>query len=335
MASPLHQLPESPSVTALIPNWNGEDFIVRCVSSALHAARECRQANGTVIEILVVDDASTDRSVEILKRECPGARLIVRSENGGFATAVNQSAMEARGSLLVLLNSDMAVRPDFFIHLLAPMGEPDVFAVTAKTVNWSSGEPNHVNMTARLMGGQVRLEFSDPPEQCETLFLQGGAAVVRRDVFNQVGGFAPLYHPGYWEDYDLSLRAVKAGWRIVYEPKAIAHHLGKASLTTRLGNVGVRRTVERNRLLFSWQCFDSGGTVWLHCLGLPLWVAKEIWRGDGASRLRAFVSALRLLPQVVRHRRLSPPPQAVSDVDAIRRTAPPRGVDVRFVPNEI
>jgi GT2 family glycosyltransferase len=320
------------AVTVVIPNWNGEEFIVRCVSSALVAAREHRAATGETVEILVVDDHSTDRSVELLRRDCPSARLIRRESNGGFADSVNLGAQAAHGEVLVLLNSDMALAPEFLTRLLAPLADPGVFAVTAKTVNWTDGEPNHLNMTARLVRGQITLEYSDPPEACDTLFLQGGAAAVRRDIFLAAGRFSSLYHPGYWEDYDLSLRAIRAGWRIVYEPRALARHLGKASLTARHGSVALRRLTQRNRLLFSWSLMSDAR--WRHWLGLPGWVAREIRRG-GATRLRALFAALRMMPAVIRHRRRCPPPRALGDSEALQRTRPhPKLVQIHTVPGE-
>jgi GT2 family glycosyltransferase len=321
------------AATVPIPNWNGEAFLVRCVSAALLAVRGHRIATGQQVEVLVVDDASTDRSVEILRRDCPRARVIQRSENGGFAEAVNDGAREARGDTLILLNSDMAVRPDFITAILAPLADPHVFAVTAKTVDWANGDPDHLNMTARLERGQFTLDYSDPPEACDTLLLIGGASALRCESFLAAGGFSPLYHPGYWEDYDLACRAVKAGWRIVYEPRALAHHLGKASLTARHGDLALRPLVERNRLLFTWSLLTDPAARLRHLLGLPGWIARPIWRGEGLYRLRAFASALRCLPALIRHRRTFPPPCALTDRQALARTRPPEGIPVSTVPD--
>ncbi len=323
----------TPSATVLIPNWNGEAFIIRGVSAALLAAREHRRHTGERIEVIVADDASTDRSLDLLRRDCPGVRLIARTVNGGFAATANEGAAQARGAALILLNSDMVVRPDTFTHLLAPLRDPRVFAATARTVDWASGEPNHLNMTARLVRGQITLEHSDPAAACDTLFLQGGAAAVRRDIFLAAGGFSALYRPGYWEDYDLSLRAVKAGWRIVYEPRALAHHLGKASLTARHGDGALRRLVERNRLIFTWSLLTDTGARWRHWGGLPGWIAGEIRRG-GATRLRAFRAALRRFPELLRHRRRFPSPRARGDREALDVTRPPADVAVHIVPGE-
>jgi GT2 family glycosyltransferase len=334
-SQPINQSTSPPSASVVIPNWNGEAFLLRCVSSALQAVREHRRATGQGAEVLVVDDASTDRSVELVQRDCPGARLVRRAVNGGFAEAVNEGAREARGEILVLLNSDMAVRPDFLTRLLAPLADPAVFAVSAKTLEWSGGTPNHLNMTARLERGQITLEYSDPPERCDTLFLNGGAAALRREVFLAAGGFPALYRPGYWEDYDLSLRAVKAGWRIVFEPRALAHHLGKASLTARLGDDALRRVIDRNRLLFTWALLTDSAAWWRHWIGLPGWVARQMRRGDGASRLRAFLAALRRLPEVMALRRRIPSPRAVSDEEALSSTRPPQSASVQTVPGEL
>lgn len=320
--------------TILIPNWNGEAFIVPCVSSALQAAREHRRITGEEIEVLVVDDASTDRSVERLRRDCPAARLLQRECNGGFAEAVNEGAQAARGELLVLLNSDMAVQPGWLAPLLAPLTEANVFAVTAKTVDWAAGTPNHLNMTARFERGQFVLEYSSPPQACRTLFFQGGCAALRREVFLAAGGFPSLYYPGYWEDYDLSLRAIKAGWRIVYEPRAVAHHLGKASLSARYGDASIRLLSERNRLLFTWTNLSGAGPRMRHWLGLPGGIARDIARGGGAVRLRAFLAAARRWREVAARRRTAPCPARLTDAEACERTRPPEGVPVTTVPGE-
>jgi GT2 family glycosyltransferase len=323
----------APSVSIVIPNWNGEAFLVRCVSAAMQAVRQHRRETGEETEIIVVDDASTDRSVEMLRRDCPSVRVIQRNVNGGFAEAVNHGAREARGAALVLLNSDMAVRPEFLTALLAPLADPQVFGVTAKTLGWSTGEPDHLNMTARLARGQIVLEYSDPAEACDTLLLLGGAAAVRRELFLQAGGFSPLFQPGYWEDYDLALRAVKAGWRVVFEPRALAHHLGKASLRERHTDAAIKRLHERNRLLTTWSTLT--GARWRHWIGLPGWVARPLWRGDGAARLRAFGAALRRFPDAIRRRRAFPPPCLRSDAQALAATRPPQGTVVRTVPGEL
>ena len=127
---------------------------------------------------------------------------------------------------------------------------------------------------------------------------------------------------------------MKAGWRIVYEPRAVAHHLGKASLTARHGSHEVARLAERNRLLFTWSSLGGVGALWKHALGLPLWIAREIRCGGGATRLRAFAGALRRIPMAIRHRRKVPPPSALSDAEVPRRTQPPPGVERHTVPGE-
>ncbi|MFH0794698.1 MAG: glycosyltransferase, partial [bacterium] len=120
------------------------------------------------------------------------------------------------------------------------------------TVGWSGEEPNQLNMTAVFRRGEFHLRYSDPDSPALTLFAQGGSAMFRRDRFLALGGFCELFHPGYWEDFDLCYWAAKRGWRVIYNPQAVALHFGKASLMKLLGPDGIASLDERTPLLFTW-----------------------------------------------------------------------------------
>ena len=91
------------------------------------------------------------------------------------------------------------------------------------------------------------------------MFLQGGACALQRDRFLELGGFDPIFAPGYWEDYDLSFRALARGWRILYDPAARALHVGRASFAARYGDDGVRQLTRRNEFLFAWLNLEGRG----------------------------------------------------------------------------
>lgn len=284
----------------VIANWNGEPFIERCISSALLSARQV----GRPFEVVVVDDASTDASVAIIERRFPQVRLLARQPNRGFAATANEGVEKARGRYVVLLNNDVAVRSDFCPTILRHFDRADdrLFAVTAKTVEWDGRRPNYVKMDAVWQRGYLAPVWDDPAEAQPTHFLQAGACAFERRRFLELGGFDEIFSPGYWEDFDLSWRALAHGWYNIYEPASPVFHFGKASFRSRFGDELVRQINARNHLLFMWLNLADPRLLASHCLWLPVRIAGEIATGD-VSTARAFVKALGRIGRVARRRR--------------------------------
>ena len=293
-----------PSFSIVVPNWNGEAFAGRCISSLLMAARATRLP----FEFIVVDDASTDGAPDTISRTFPGVTLLRNDRNLGFGPTVMRGMREARAPLAILANNDLAAKEDFIARLIAPF-EADaaktLFGVSARTVNWTDGAPNHLNMTAHFRRGLVELDFEDSQEMAPTLFLQGGACCVRREAFLEMGGFAEIFRPGYWEDYDLSYQAAKRGWRLLYEPAALAFHLGKGSLMKVLGREGIHTVSARNYFYFTWLNLTDSRMMLEHFLYLPLHIASELYSpGKPLRLLRGFLKALPGFFRVLGLRRL-------------------------------
>jgi GT2 family glycosyltransferase len=200
----------------------------------------------------VVDDASSDGSPDLVRERFPRVRLLRNRRNVGFARSINWGVAASSGRYLVLCNNDLLVREEFVGELLAPFdgGKERLFATSAKTVGWYDGKPNQLCMGAQWRGGRVTPAWHDPKGNHACLFVQAGAAAYRRDLWESLGGLSTLYEPGYWEDYDLSWRAAKAGMTSLYVPSAFALHVGGGSMTKRYGAELVRRMKARNHLLF-------------------------------------------------------------------------------------
>ena len=211
----------APRITVVIPTWNKCDLVVACLESL-----EEQIYRG--FEVIVVDDGSTDGTADTMAKRFPGAKLIRLDRNRGFCVAVNAGIRAAETEFVFLLNNDLILRGDFFSRLDAArrrVEEPSLFAIGAKTLRLSDGRPNHIGMHARWKGGMIVQEAFDAEVLAPTDFFQAGACLFRRDHFGELGGFLPLFYPGYWEDYDLAYRALKRGWKNYYEPRAVADHV--------------------------------------------------------------------------------------------------------------
>jgi len=176
---------ERPEISIVVANWNGEAFLREGLASLFISA----DAAGIAFELIVVDDASRDGSVDLIRESFPRTRLVIHSSNIGFARTTNRGALDARGRVLVTVNNDVTVPADFLRTLTAPFFEERIkqdaatplFAVGAKTVDREAGNPNHLCMDAVWRREAIGKAYSDPPDRRETTFIQAGAAAYDRE----------------------------------------------------------------------------------------------------------------------------------------------------------
>lgn len=227
-----------PRLSAVVVSYNTRDDLLRCLSSL-------REHAGVPCEITVVDNASADGSAEAVRGAFPDAQLIENPVNLGFARACNQGLRASSSPFVLLLNSDAQVLGGAVALLLGILEErPDVGLVGPRTrsadgaIQVSFG-PDLTPMAEwgqrRLVRG-VRRREPRALERVEALaarehepdWLSGSCLLARRQALEAVGGFDEGFFL-YEEDVDLCVRVRKAGWRILFTPRAeIVHHLGRS-----------------------------------------------------------------------------------------------------------
>ncbi|MBI1785362.1 glycosyltransferase [Candidatus Sumerlaeota bacterium] len=284
----------------IIANWNGGEFVERCLGSVLTSLRHA----GNTMRVLVVDDASADDSPDRIARLFPSVELLRLKANVGFGEAVNTAMKALDTPWVFLLNNDLLLAPDFLQRLVEArvrLADNSLFCIGAQTLTWDSLQPNHAGMNARWAKGRI-IQCPFRTEECSASdFVQGGACLYDREKFLSLGGFCSLYHPGYWEDYDLAYQALRRGWNNYYEPRAKAYHWGKKSMRSLLGEYRLALTIKRNHLLFVWVNLSDFGLLCRHLMGLAELVARG--PGDVVSWHRALWAALGRLPAALRERR--------------------------------
>jgi GT2 family glycosyltransferase len=284
-----------PIVSIIIPNWNGRAFLARCLAGTLQSAQE----SGLEYECIVVDDASTDGSADIVTRDFTAVQLIRQQVNAGFGPTMNRGAREARGSILICLNNDLVPKPALIRELVQPLVHNEhLFGVTGKTIDWQDGRPNHVNMAAHWTNGELKLQHSNSSAAGPTMFLQGGCCSFRRKQFLEFGGFNDLYAPGYWEDYDISYVALKAGLKNLYNPLALAYHFGGGSMSRALGQDRLSSIRLRNAHLFTLLNITDQSMLRSYLNRLPSSVAFSN-RPRLIARWNALLACSSKLPEVV------------------------------------
>jgi GT2 family glycosyltransferase len=216
---------ERPRVTAVVVNLNQRDLLRDCLASLDHALRAIHGAS----EVIVVDNASTDGSAEMVGVEFPRATLKVLDHNIGFAGGVNVGIRSSTGEWIFCVNNDATVAPDSVVELLR-VAESDerigsvaalmVFADRPDVINSAGIEIDRLGIaTDRLLGEPVGASESEPIEVFGT---SAGAALYRRAMLDEVPFDETFF--AYYEDVDLAWRARMRDWRCMYAPRAVVHH---------------------------------------------------------------------------------------------------------------
>jgi GT2 family glycosyltransferase len=232
----------SPRVTVVIPNWNGERFLKTCL-------RALRKQSFRDFETMIVDNGSTDGSLDLSTRDFPEVRTIALSENRGFTVAVNRGIRASGAGLVALLNNDTEADPDWLAALVrAADSHPEAGLFASRLVDFRDrGVLDGAGDALRLSGLPYRLGHGerDRGQFDRPAYVFGAcaaAALYRRGMLDEVGLFDEDFE-SYCEDGDLSFRAQLAGYRCRYVPDSVVYHMGSASsggkrsaLATRLGS---------------------------------------------------------------------------------------------------
>jgi len=268
----------------VIPNWNGEKLLRKNLPAVLKTGAD---------EVIVVDDGSTDGSKryisELTRLRINGLKIraIFNKKNLGFAASVNKGVRAAKGKIVVLLNNDVVPEKNFLKPLEENFEDSKVFAV-------SLGEPQWSWTKGKWARGFIEHEPGEKTKKPHISFwASGGSGAFRKDVWEKLGGMDELFYPFYWEDVDLSYRAWKRGYKIIWDPRAVVYHKHEGTIS-RFSKKYVSLIAERNRLLFIWKNITSPKMILEH----KFWLIKKLLTNLGYWR--PFLMALLKFPFVLK-----------------------------------
>ena len=291
-----------PEVSVVVVSWNTRELLRRCLESMVDEADTGR------IEVIVVDNASSDGSADLVHEAFPWAELLALEDNIGFGPAVNAGAARARGRWLAIANADIALRRGSLDDLLLA-GERDPAAgALAPRLVLPDGTTQHSVFTFPTLGFVALLNLgvgAAIPALAERLLMVGAwdperprrvpwaiAAflVVRRDAWESIGGFDERQWM-YAEDLDLGWRLARAGYRTRYVPTAPVDHHSAASTSQAWGD---NRTARWQRSTYAWMLRRRG---WL-----PTRAVAAINVAGSGARWVLFGALARIAPARWAHR---------------------------------
>lgn len=291
-------------INVIIPNYNVSNIIIKNLSSVIESLENYPES-----KIIIVDDGSNESDYKKLKDfilnldKKNSIELIRKDRNSGFSSTVNKGAFSSESDFLVLLNSDVSPDKNFISEALKNFeNNKNLFGVGCMD---KSQEEGKTVLRGRGLAGWNRgflVHRKGEVDKKDTFWISGGSSVVRWEMFRELGGFDEIYDPFYWEDIDLSFRARKSGYEIVFDNKSqVVHRHDEGSIKKHFSKRKITKIAYRNQFIFVWKNITDPFLIFSHLVFLPYHFFRAILRFDLAF-FEGFILALIRLPVIIKRR---------------------------------
>ncbi|WP_051205580.1 glycosyltransferase [Butyrivibrio sp. FC2001] len=222
----------NPEVSIIIPVYNQFDYTYNCLKSIAQ-----NTTSAITYEIIIADDVSTDFTTD-LNSIAPNIKIVRNSENQRFLRNCNNAAKHAKGKYILFLNNDTQVQPDWLRPLVEIMENDESVGMTGSKLIYPDGKLQEAggilwqDGSAWNYGNGQNASLSQFNYVKEADYISGAAIMIRRSLWEEIGGFDDRYAPAYYEDTDLAFEVRKHGYKVIYQPKSVVVHFeGKSNGT--------------------------------------------------------------------------------------------------------
>lgn len=257
-------------ISVVIPNYNGQALLGENLPSIIKALDN----TNLPYQVIVSDDASTDKSINFIEKNYPEVQLLTTELNSGFSTTCNRGIMHARFNLTCVTNSDVTFDENYFKNCIKYFADKSIFAIKGDIYNYSGEKSNitSIDKTTQTYFKRGFIRFntdiiadnskfgSDIGNQYVAL---GCCFIANTKLLQSIGGYNEIFSPYYWEDSDLALVALEKGHSLKYVPECIVYHKASSTIAATQTNYKRKLISNRNKFIFSW----------LHMKSLRMWSA--------------------------------------------------------------
>ncbi|MCG2725694.1 MAG: glycosyltransferase family 2 protein [Elusimicrobia bacterium] len=298
------------NISVVIPVFNGKKLLEKYLPSIIEA---CKNYSFEKTELIIVDDASSDGTKDYIESNFPFVKIIRQDINMGFSASANNGIFSVKNRIVVLLNTDVKIENDFLAFLPEHFENNDVFAVRPGLKN---NQKETVLDNPKVAGG-FKYGFFDVPKSTGkkltvAFFAGGGASAYDKEKFMELGGFDDIFSPFYYEDVDLSYRAWKRGWKIIYEPRSLAQHRGGATISKFYKSDYINIISERNKYFLVWKNIADKNLLFQHFIFVPIRLFISVLTARYGC-LKGLFAAFRQLSLIINKRKLEKQLAKVSD----------------------
>lgn len=244
---------DEPLVSIVIPVYNQYDYTYRCIKSVIE------NSDAIPYEIIIGDDNSTDKTRNI-KHYIHGVVVNKNMDQSGFVMNCNNASKVARGKYILFLNNDTKVKESWLSSLVELIeNNPEIGIVGSKLI-YPKGKLQEAGgivwNDANAMNYGIRDNQSKPEYNYvkEVDYISGASLMIRRNLWQEVGGFETRYAPAYYEDTDLSFKVREAGYKVVYQPRSVVvHYEGVSNGTDKSTGLKAYQEINRKKFYEKWK----------------------------------------------------------------------------------
>lgn len=238
-------------ISVVIPNYNGLKLFPETLPTVFAALKK----TALPWEILVADDCSTDGSIHFLQTEFPEIKIIAAEKNSGFPVTANTGIRASQFDRVLLLNNDVKLEADYFLSQLDYFQNDDTFGVMGKIIGWDNDTiqdgakyPSFHGVKIKTAGNYLLENEEEMKNGLYTMYLSGANALISKRIFLEIGGFDEIFSPFYVEDYELSLRAWRLGYKCYYQHGAVCRHKTSATIKSKSRKYEIEKIYNRNKM---------------------------------------------------------------------------------------
>jgi len=272
---------KKPSIDIVITTYNGRHLLGK------HLPNVIKHSPG-INQIIVVDDGGGDDTTEFLQKSYPEVTYLKNPHNIGFTKSTNRGVAQSKADLVVLLNNDVSPQKDYLKKAIKYFQDKKVFAITFNEIHSS---------WPQVSWKKGKLHFTQGEDKTLARFsawASGGSSIIKRALWNELGGFNEVYSPGYWEDIDLGWRAWKNGYKIIWDPLSTVNHQHESTFK-KLDPNFINLIKQRNELLFLWQNITD---LSLRASHLSFLLTHSLAH---PGYFKVILAAIKSLPRLKRH----------------------------------
>jgi GT2 family glycosyltransferase len=289
----------NPKASVIVLVWNGQDYLQPCLSALLEQEYE-------PLEVIVVDNASTDDSAAVIEGFLPSVHFIRNDYNFGFAGGNNIGIQAATGEVVVLLNQDTVVQPGWLGAIVKTFADETIGIVGCKALYPEGRTIQHAGGYVQpddaftVHFGQGEEDHGQYDDLTDVEYVTGAAFAIHRRVLDRLGNLDERFHPAFYEEIDYCYRARRAGFRVVYQPEAVFCHYE----TTTLPEHSYQHVAafHRSRVRFVLLHWDAQALKRFADAESQA-IAQTSWLDDAVARAQAYWNNLLDVPTVVARRR--------------------------------
>ena len=278
-------------ISAIIPVYKKTDTFLKNLKINYQYLKET--------EIIIVND-DPDASIKSLLQDYK-LKLIENTKNLGFGGAINKGVRSSSNNYIFLLNSDVVLRNDLFKNSIKlfdkekklfaigfAQTEKDNQVVGKNSIYWKNGFFRHKKAPNIFFG--------------KTAWAEGGSSIFSKEKFLELGGFDQLYSPFYWEDVDISYRAWKKGYKVLFDPSILVEHHHESTISTYFSSKTIKKISYRNQLIFIWKNITDFKLIISHYLLLIPNIIILLLKGE-FEFISGFLSALSKINKIYKQRK--------------------------------